>query len=190
MVAVTSVLVMGLLGTGLTAASAAVGDHSWTGTLPGATVAAGKAAVNRGSVTADWNNKSHALTLSVDTGRLATGRCLTVYFDWTSKGHHDARAVRDCKSNDELSYTFADASTANITGGPEKLGLCYALNNNQGTCLQHKGSMIRMDWAGWPDLSRSAPCDLSWVRRNSDGTTDMFLDPDSSQSRLQPDGAC
>lgn len=185
----TSVLVVGLLGTGLTAASAAVGDHSWTGSLPTAT-SASKAAVSRGSVTADWNNKSHALSLTVDTGRLAAGRCLTVYFDWTSKGHHDARAVRDCKSNDELTYTFADASTANITGGPEKLGLCYATNNEQGTCLRHRGSMIRMDWTPWPDLTRSAPCDLSWVRRNSDGTTDMFLDPDSSQSRLQPDGAC
>jgi hypothetical protein len=186
-VAVTSVLVLALLGTGLTAASAAVSDRSWTGSLPSA---AGMPSGSRGSVTATWNVQTHALSLTVATGKLAEGRCLTVYFDWTSKGHHDARAVRNCRTNDRLTVAFADATPANITGGPEKLGLCYAMNNKQGTCLRHKGSMIRMDWSPWPDLTRTSPCDLSWVRRNSDGTTSSFIDPHSAQSRLGTNGAC
>jgi hypothetical protein len=183
----TSVLVMALLGTGVAAAAAVASDPSWTGSFP---AASGRAPGSRGSVTATWNVQTHALSLTVATGKLAAGRCLTVYFDWTSKGHHDARAVRDCRSNDHVTVAFADASPANITGGPEKLGLCYALNNKQGTCLRHKGSMIRMDWAPWPDLTRTSPCDLSWVRRNSDGTTSSFIDPHSAQSRLATATSC
>lgn len=180
--AVTILLVAGLLSTGA-AANAATGDTTWTGQIA---TAEGTASI----ATVTYNPKTFFLNLQVQTGVVPTGRCVTVYFDWQSKGHHDSRAVRDCKSDDTVAYAFPDATPTNIIGGPSKLGICYGPDDKLGTCDKAKGTEVpSMDWAVWPNLTRATPCDLSWDRRNADGSVSSFLDPHSLVAALK-DGAC
>jgi hypothetical protein len=172
-----------LLGAGLVPASAATGDHVWTGSM---LTASGTSS----AVTATWNTSTFALTLSVQTGTLGTGKCVTAFFDWSAKGHHDARALRDCKSGDTVTFSFPDATPSNIVGGPDKLGLCYAALDKKGVCVHGVGTAVpTMDWTPWPDLTRTTPCDLSWSLRASDGTVTSFLDPHSLLPKTSY-GAC
>jgi hypothetical protein len=182
--AVAALLCAALLGAGATAASAATGDQSWTGQIT-------TAKATSSSATAVWNGRTYYLSLRVTTGTLAAGRCVTAYFDWTSKGHHDARAVRDCQSATTVTYVFPDATPSNITGAANKVGICYAPQDKVGTCVRGHGTQDpRMNWTPWPDLTRTTPCDLSWVRRNTDGTTADYLDPDSQKSGTAAYNAC
>jgi hypothetical protein len=179
-----SVFTVALMGTGAVAAVAAAANPSWTGQIA-------SASGTKSSGSASWNVTTHALSLKVVAGKLASGHCVTVYFDWTSKGHHDARAVRDCRSNATVSYQFSDATPSNITGGPEKLGVCYGPNDKKGVCVRDVGSAtIRMDWTPWPNLTRTSPCDVSWYRLNSNGTTTSFIDPDSQRSKTASGKTC
>ena len=176
-VALAAVLsVVALLGVGLSSAAAATGDRTWTGSIA-------TASGTTSTATATWNTSTHALLLIVRPATLAAGRCLTIYFDWQAKGHHDARAVRDCRSGDGTSYHFPDASPGNITGGLEKLGICYGDEDQKGTCVRHTGTGTPvMDWTPWPNFERSSPCALSWSRRNTSGTITTYLDPHSQNS--------
>jgi hypothetical protein len=175
------------LGVGLgvaDSAGAATGDLSWTGRITGGSATAGTATVV-------WNPKTYGLTLKLTTGALAAGRCVTVYFDWTSRGHHDARSLRDCRSADTVSYAFKDPNPSNIAGGVNKLGVCYGVQNKLGACvIGHGTHKPAMDWSRWPDATRTAPCDLSWVRRNADGTISSFIDPHAQLDELRPYASC
>ena len=183
-VALTAVLsIFALLGLGLSSAAAATGDRTWTGRI---STAAGTSS----TATATWNPGTRSLLLIVRTGTLGAGRCVTVYFDWTAKGHHDARAVRDCRSSDGTSYHFPDATPSNISGGVEKLGLCYGSADDRGTCVRHVGQGTPvMDWTPYPNYGRSSPCALSWSRRNSDETLSHYLDS-HSQTADRVGSAC
>jgi hypothetical protein len=182
LVAITTLLCAGLLATGA-AANAATGDVTWTGQIVTADGTASTATVV-------YNPKTYYLDLQVSTGAVAAGRCVTVYFDWSAKGHHDARAVRDCQSNTTVSFAFPDATPSNIVGGPTKLGVCYAPDDKLGTCVLAKGTTVpSMNWTPWPNLTRTTPCDLSWDRRNTDGTVTTFLDP-RSQYATFVNGSC
>jgi hypothetical protein len=172
-----------LLGAGLLPASAATGDQTWTGSMP-------TASGTSSAVTATWNTSTYTLTLSVQTGTLGAGKCVTAFFDWSAKGHHDARALRDCVNGDTLTFSFPDATPSNIIGGPNKLGLCYAAVDKKGVCVHALGIAVpTMDWTPWPDLTRSTPCDLSWAARGTNGTITSFLDPHSQLAKTSY-GAC
>lgn len=172
-----------VLGVGLSSAAAATGDQTWTGSIP-------TASGTTSTATATWNPSTHALLLVVRPATLAAGRCITMYFDWMANGHHDARAVRDCRSVDKTSYHFPDATPSNITSGVEKLGICYGPEDKKGTCVRHAGAATpAMDWTPWPNYSRTSPCALSWSRRNSNGTITTYLDP-HSQASTRVGSAC
>jgi hypothetical protein len=180
----TFALCVALLFAGVDVGNAATGDLTWTGQIAAS-------AGTSSTATATWNPSTYYLSLRITTGALSAGRCVTAYFDWSSKGHHDARAVRDCKSADTVTYAFADATPSNIVGGPNKLGVCYAPNDKLGTCVQGHGTHVpRMDWTPWPNVSRATPCDLSWIRRNADGTTSSYIDRHSEKSGLVTYAAC
>ncbi len=116
---------------------------------------------------------------------------MTAFFDWTAKGHHDARALRDCVSADTVTFSFPDATPSNITGGPDKLGLCYAPLDKKGVCVHAIGTEVpTMDWSPWPDLTRSTPCDLSWASRAGDGTFSSFTDPHSQLAKTSTYQGC
>jgi len=182
--AIATLLSAALLGAGITTANAATGDVSWTGSIATATKTSS-------SATATWNPKTYYLSLKVTTGKLAAGRCVTVYFDWTSHGHHDARAVRDCQSSSTASYVFTDATPSNIAGGANKVGVCYGPQDKVGVCVRGHGSQEpRMDWTPWPNLTRSTPCDMSWVVRSAAGATTSFIDPHSQKSGLAAYTSC
>ncbi len=176
-----------LLGIGLGAAGtagAATGDLSWTGRIAGESATSSTATIV-------WNPRTYGLTLRITTGTLAAGHCVTAYFDWTSHGHHDARSLRDCRSTDTVSYSFSDSTPSNIAGGVNKMGVCYAVQNKLGTCVVGHGThKPAMNWSPWPDASRVSPCDLSWVRRNADGTISSFIDPHSQLDQLRAYTSC
>jgi hypothetical protein len=172
-----------LLGAGILPASAATGDQTWTGSMP-------TASGTSSTVTATWNTSTYGLTLSVQTGTLGAGKCVTAFFDWSATHHHDSRALRDCKSGDTVTFSFPDATPSNITGGPDKLGLCYAAQDKKGVCVHGVGTAVpTMDWTPWPDFIRSTPCDLSWSTRGADGSVTSFLDPHSQLAKTSY-GAC
>jgi hypothetical protein len=183
LVAVLTLLSAALLATGA-AANAATGDVTWSAKIA-------TSAGTSSTATVVYNPKTFFLNLQVTTGTLAAGRCVTVYFDWTAKGHHDSRAVRDCHSTDTVSFAFPDATPSNITGGASKLGVCYAPDDKLGTCTESNGTTVpRMNWTPWPDITRTTPCDLSWDRRNADGTISTYLDPHSQSAVLASAGTC
>jgi hypothetical protein len=148
-------------------------------------IAGAKSTTSTGSIT--WDNSAFSEKLTVKTGVLATGKCVTVYFDWVSHTHNDARAVRNCQSNSTLSYTFTETDTRQLSGKVSKYGVCYGFKDQRGTCTGTKA--IRNDWTPWPDTTRATPCDLSWVLRNANGTITKFLDPHPTNAGLVG-GAC
>jgi hypothetical protein len=133
--------------------------------------------VEEGVGTAIWNTHTHTLQLQVTTATLGEGNCVTVYFDWTAKGHRDARALRDCASNDSITHKFTEVTPSNITAGPHKLGVCYGHLDHQGVCVFGATGRIKMNWHPWPIRTSSSPCDLSWVQRDVTGATTSFIDP-------------
>ena len=85
-------------------------------------------------------------------------------------------AVKLVDTGGGLKATLPDA-------GAGKVGICYAPDDKLGTCVQAKGTTVpSMNWAAWPTVSRSTPCDESWDRRNADGTVSSFLDPNSQSA--------
>ena len=173
-----------LVGVGVTGASAATTYSSWSQDIV-------TAARTTSTATATWSASTPYLRLDLRTGALAAGKCVTVFFDWASSGHHDARALRDCKSNDTLSSVYAEPTPTNITGDPQKLAVCYGLDDRHGHCVDAAAlGMIEMTWAAWPDLTRPRPCDLTWVRRDANGVLTQFLDPHPKMSRLRALGSC
>jgi hypothetical protein len=184
LVTVSTLLCTALIGTGVAAANAAAGDVTWS-----AKIATSAGTSSTGTVV--YNPNTFYLDLQVTTGTLPAGRCVTVFFDWSAKGHHDSRAVRDCRSGDTVSFAFPDATPSNITGGASKLGVCYAPNDKLGTCDETNGTTVpKMNWTPWPDITRTTPCDLSWDRRNADGSISTYLDPHSQSAGLASPGAC
>jgi hypothetical protein len=168
---------------GVTSAGATTGEPSWSGQITNK--------VGTSTAQAAWDQTTGGLSLQVSAGALAEGYCVTTYFDWTAKGHHDARAVRNCQSNSAVSYTFTDATPTNITGGPVKPGICHGPQDKKGTCVLARGTKVApMDWTPWPDLTEATPCDLSWVRRNADGTTSSFIDPNSLKAGFASGTSC
>ena len=149
-------------------------------------IAAAKGTTSTGTIT--WDNTAFSEKLTVKTGTLATGKCVTVYFDWVSHTHNDARAVRNCQSNSTLTYTFTETDTSQLTGNVSKYGVCYAIKDQRGTCIGTQ--TITNDWTPWPDTTRTAPCDLSWVLRNANGTITKFLDPHPTSAALRSGGTC
>ncbi len=142
------------------------------------------AAGTSSSVTVTWNTATSTLSLSVTTGTLAAGKCVSAFFDWTARGHHDARALRDCANGDTVTFSFPDATPSNIVGGPDKLGLCYAPLDKKGVCVHAIGTAVpTMDWTPWPDVTRSTPCDLSWASRGTDRSFTSYLDPHSQLAK-------
>ena len=140
------------------------------------------------SATITWNTSPLSVRLSVTTGALAAGKCVTAFFDWATPDHYDARAIRDCRSNDTLTYTFNEPSGTGLSGQAKKHGICYAVKDGHGTCTG-QGSII-MDWTPWPDTNRSTPCDMSWVVKNADGTTTSFIDAHPRSPTLGSGGTC
>lgn len=183
--ALATTVMCGLLAAGTAASAATVSPPiRWTGkiaTASGSTSTGG----------AGWDAKTGAVRLTVTTGSLAYGYCVTVYFDWSSTSHHDARALRDCRAHDTATYTFSDSSPTNLRGTLSKLGVCYGPADKRGWCVTGVGThFIYMDWTPWPDTTRTTPCDLSWVRRNASGTVSAFLDPHPLLGRLTSTGHC
>lgn len=184
-IAVALAVLCGLLfAGGAVSATAATGDVTWSGSIA---TAAGTST----RTTVVWNARTRYLRMWITTGTLAAGSCVTTYFDWSSNGHHDARALRDCRSNDAVSYSFADSSPSNILKGPNKLGICYGTADKRGVCARAYGLVTpMMNWTPWPNLTRTTPCDLTWVRRNTDGTTSSYVDLHSQRSGLVSAHAC
>jgi hypothetical protein len=184
---VVAALLVGLFSTvGVNAASARTTTKTWTHTMATGTNSTSTA-------TATWTlTTTPSVQLSLTTGPLATGKCVTVFFDWASSGHHDARALRDCRSNDSVSMTFTEPTPNNITGDPQKLGECFGLDNKKGVCEMATGDTgtIYMDWSIWPDPLRGSPCDESWAKRTQDGALTQFLDPDAMRPTLTLLGVC
>jgi hypothetical protein len=81
---------------------------------------------------------------------------------------------------------------ANITGDPQKLGVCFGPDDKKGTCEFAAGrtGTIYMDWSIWPDLLRGSPCDVSWGKRVQNGTFTQFLDPDPMRPTVLASGLC
>lgn len=138
--------------------------------------------------TITWNNTTFTEQLTVRTATLAAGKCVTVFFDWVSHTHNDARAIRDCRSNDTLTFSFSEGDTSQLSGKASKFGMCYGLKDQRGTCVGQK--TITNDWTPWPDTTRTAPCDLSWVLRSSTGTQTSFMDPHPTSAVLRAGGTC
>jgi hypothetical protein len=163
---------------GTNGAAAAATSQSWTHQIGAGT--------QKSSASATWSTDAQTLQLRVTTGTLAPGKCVTVFFDWKSSAHYDARAVRDCKSNDSLSKSFTEAKPNNIVGGPNQLGVCSGSDDTKGTCQFKSGAArtIFMDWTPWPDSSRTDPCDETWVKRAANGTVTTFVDPHPTQGTL------
>jgi hypothetical protein len=149
------------------------------------------AGTQKSSASATWSTDAETLQLSVTTGSLAAGKCVTVFFDWKSSGHFDARAVRDCKSNDSLSMSFTEAKPNTIVGGPNKLGVCYGPDDSKGTCLFKSGASgtVFMDWTPWPNSTRSNPCDETWTKRAANGALTQFVDPHPTRATVVS-GSC
>ena len=188
---VVAVLVAGLvpllLSAGLNGAAAATAKRA------GSTWTQGIATASKTTSTASatWGPPSApAVSLAITTGTLAAGKCVTLFFDWTTSGHHDARAIRDCRSNDTLSQAFSEPLPTNISGGPQKLGVCYGDDDRRGTCTQIGTGGIEFTWSVWPEPTRSHPCDLSWVHRAANGTVTQFIDPNAQQATLSAPGVC
>jgi hypothetical protein len=160
-------------------------NQTWTHVI-----ASGAGSTSTASAT--WSVATPSVRLALTTGTLAAGRCVTVFFDWGSTGHHDGRALRDCRSQDSVSMSFAEPTPNNITGDPQKLGVCFGPDNKQGTCASAPGltGTVFMDWSIWPDLLRGSPCDLSWGKRSSDGSFAQFLDPDPMRPTSLLSGLC
>jgi hypothetical protein len=140
------------------------------------------------TATVTWNSSPLSVRLSVTTGALAAGKCVTAFFDWATPSHYDARAIRDCRSNDTLTYTFTEPTPSTLSGQASKHGICYAVKDGHGTCTG-QGSII-MDWTPWPDTTRSAPCDMSWVLRDTNGHQSTFIDAHPRSPTLSSDGIC
>jgi hypothetical protein len=178
-----------LLGTvGINGASAttanARANQTWTHSIASGTGSTSTA-------TATWSLSTPSVQLALTTGPLPAGKCVTVFFDWGSKGHHDARALRDCRSQDTVSMTFAEPTPNNITGNPQKLGVCFGLDNKKGACeFAGDTGTIYMDWSIWPDILRGSPCDVSWGKRTEGGAFTQFLDPDPMRPTLLVSGLC
>jgi hypothetical protein len=135
-----------------------------------------------------YDNSAFTEKLTVKTGTLATGKCVTVYFDWVSHTHNDARAVRNCQSNTTLTYTFTETDTSQLSGKVSKIGDCYGIKDQRGTCFGTQ--TITNDWTPWPDTTRTSPCDLSWVLRDANGRITKFLDPHPTSAALGSGGTC
>lgn len=183
---VVAALLVGLISAaGMNAASARTATKTWTHSI-----ASGAGSTSTATVT--WSLSTPSVQMALTTGPLPTGRCVTVFFDWASNGHHDARGLRDCRSNDTVSMSIAEPTPNNITGDPQKLGVCFGPDNKKGTCEFAAGDTgtIYMDWSIWPDPLRGSPCDESWTKRTPDGGLTQFLDPDPMRPTLLPIGLC
>lgn len=174
-------LLLALLAALTTSTTAQAATTTWRQSL-----AAANGTTSTGTIT--WDNTAFSEKLTVKTGTLATGKCVTVYFDWVSHTHNDARAVRNCQSNSTLTYTFTETDTSQLTGKASKYGVCYAIKDQRGTCIGTQ--TITNDWTPWPDTNRTAPCDLSWVLRNANGAIVKFLDPHPTSAALRSGGTC
>jgi hypothetical protein len=152
----------------LTATGANASTTTWQHSMTTAEGTQSKATIT-------WQTSPLSVTLTVTTGVLASGKCVTAFFDWAAAKHYDARAIRDCRSNDTLTHTFNEPSGTGLSGRASKYGMCYAIKDQHGTCVG-QGS-IHNDWTPWPDTSRTDPCDMSWVLKNSNGTITSFIDP-------------
>jgi hypothetical protein len=139
------------------------------------------------TVRATWQVSPPAVQLTVTTQSLAPGKCVTVFFDWAATGHYDGRAVRNCQSNTTLTHAFSEPVPTTITSGGHKNGGCYGLKDQHGACVG-TGS-IDFDWTPWPDTTRSAPCDLSWVLRDANGHLTSFIDSHPTSAALRG-GTC
>lgn len=138
--------------------------------------------------TARWNTSPLSVRLSVTTGTLAAGRCVTVFFDWASPTHYDARAIRDCRSNDTFTYTFTEPTPSSLSGTASKHGICYGTQDTHGVC-SGSGSIV-MDWTPWPDKTRSDPCVMSWALRNANGGQTSFIDTHPRTATLSAANTC
>jgi hypothetical protein len=159
--------------------AAAATAQSWSQPIATASQTTSKAS-------ATWSQADQTLHLTLTTGALAAGKCVTVFFDWKSSAHYDARALRDCKSHDTFSMSYTEARPNNIVGGPNKLGVCYGPDDSKGTCLFKAGAVgtVPMDWTPWPDPSHGNPCDETWKKRAVSGTVTQFVDPHPMQSTM------
>ena len=135
-----------------------------------------------------WQTSPLSVQLTVTTGTLAPGKCVTVFFDWATPTHYDARAIRDCRSHDTLTHTFVEPTPSTLSGQANKYGICYGLKDTHGTCIG-QGS-IYLDWTPWPDTTRPDPCHLSWIVRNANGTVTSFIDTHPRSATLRPGGTC
>jgi hypothetical protein len=174
-------LLLALLASLTTTTTAQATTTTWRQSL-----AAANGTTSTGTIT--WNNTTFTEQLTVRTATLAAGKCVTVFFDWVSHTHNDARAIRDCRSNDTLTFSFSEGDTSQLSGKASKFGMCYGVKDQRGTCVGQK--TITNDWTPWPDTTRTAPCDLSWVLRSSTGTQTSFMDPHPTSAALRAGGTC
>src|SRR5689334_1166750 len=120
-----ALVTVGALAWPAASAQATTGDVYWSASVKTSSTTSALSAVR-------WNILPHTVTMSVVTGPLAAGTCVTAYFDWSSTGHHDARALRSCVSSGKISYVFKDATPQNIINRPTKLGVCYGPLDKRG----------------------------------------------------------
>lgn len=116
-----------------------------------------------------WNANAspNSVTLSARAGTLASNYCETAYFDWglTPITHHDARAVRTCRSGATTSRNWGDSKST--IGGVQKLGACYGANNTFGTCIGYP--QATMNICSIPAAFSTTNCSSSWFLRYSSG---------------------
>ena len=113
-------------------AAMAVGEPS--GSL---TVAQGPAG-SSGTVT--WDAATKTVTITTVAGTLASGQCVTTWWDWlTSGGHYDARAVRVCRSGQQRTRTWSGEGSRVV--GLQKMGVCYGPDNRTGSCKAGPGAV-------------------------------------------------
>jgi hypothetical protein len=82
-----------------------------------------------------WDEGTGRVELTVVTTNLAANTCVTAWFDWSANGHHDARALRVCRSNVTVQREWAD--DAGYVTGANRLTVCYT----GGGCTNHIGNL-------------------------------------------------
>ena len=98
---------------------------------------------------ASWSVASRTVLLKADGYLLASGYCMTTWFDWlTSTGsdgghrHHDSRAVRQCyqSATQESDAWYESAVDNGWIVDVNRFSACYGQNNSLNGCINFPGT--------------------------------------------------
>lgn len=115
---------------------------------------------------ASWSASSGEVEIVTTAYNMASGWCVTTYFDWLNVGHHDGRATRDCTSGGgNGNGVWNDGGWSQV--GVDKLGVCYDTDNHIDGCTSYPDASIAPMPKNW-NIGVGVLC-ISWVKRKADG---------------------